>query len=31
MQILSQQAKQQGIAVSQLINDMLRTKLEYVV
>ena len=31
MQILSQQAKQQGIAVSQLINDMLREKLEYVV
>ncbi|MGK7897334.1 MAG: CopG family antitoxin [Xenococcus sp. (in: cyanobacteria)] len=31
MQILSQQAKQKGIAVSELINDMLREKLEYAV
>ena len=29
MQLLSQQAQQQGIAVSELINDMLREKLEY--
>ena len=31
MQILSQQAKQKGIAVSELINNMLREKLEYAV
>ena len=31
MQILSQQAKQKGIAVSELVNDMLREKLEYAV
>ncbi len=31
MQILFQQAKQKGIAVSELINDMLREKLEYAV